>query len=172
VLVHAAGIYLRDALDVATLEDFDRQWRVNTRLPYELTQAVLPDLIPGGSVIFVTSKAGHVGMYDRAAYGASKAATEAMMRSLAVELAPRGVRVNSVVPGFIASPMNEKLREDEALMGYLEALVPAGRLGSPDDVAAAATWLASDEAAYVYGHSLCVDGGYPAVPSASSWFAR
>jgi NAD(P)-dependent dehydrogenase (short-subunit alcohol dehydrogenase family) len=164
VLVHSAGVYLRSPIETATLADLDLQWRVNVRVPYALTQAALPDLMPGGTVIFVTSRA-KVGMPDRAAYCATKAAADALMRSLALELAPRGVRVNAVAPGFIATPMNEMLRRDERMVEHIESLTPAGRLGHAEEVAAAIAWLASDEASFVHGHSLGVDGGYPDVPS-------
>jgi NAD(P)-dependent dehydrogenase (short-subunit alcohol dehydrogenase family) len=172
VIVHSAGLYRRGPLERSPLADFDLQWRVNTRAPYELTQAALPDLVPGGSVIFVTSTAGHIGLPERAAYGATKAAAESLMRALAAELAPRGVRVNAVSPGFIASPMNEQLRKDEATMDYLRAITPAARLGRPEEVAAAAAWLASDESGFVHGQSIRVDGGYPAPPSPSAWAGR
>jgi NAD(P)-dependent dehydrogenase (short-subunit alcohol dehydrogenase family) len=165
VLVHSAGIYTRGALESASLSDLDLQWRVNVRAPYALTQAALPDLIPGGTVVFVTSRA-KAGMPDRAAYSATKAAADAMMRSLALELAPRGVRVNAVAPGFIATPMNEALRQDGAMVRHIESLTPAGRLGRAEEVAAAIAWLASGEAGYVHGQSLGVDGGYPDIPSA------
>ena len=165
VLVHSAGIYRRGAIESAPLADFDLQWHVNVRAPYALTQAALPDLIPDGAVVFVTSRA-KVGMPDRAAYSATKAAADAMMRSLALELGPRGVRVNAVAPGFIATPMNENLRRDEPMVEHILSLTPARRLGRAEEVAAAIAWLASDEASFVYGHSLGVDGGYPDVPSA------
>jgi NAD(P)-dependent dehydrogenase (short-subunit alcohol dehydrogenase family) len=165
VLVHCAGLYRRGPLSEASLEDFDLQWRINTRFPYALTQAALPDLTPGGRVIFVTSKAGRAGLPDRAAYGATKAATEMQMRALANELAPQDVRVNAVAPGFIATPMNEALRSDQSMVDYIESITPAGRLGRPEEVAAAVLWLASSESEFVYGQSIGVDGGYPTPPN-------
>ena len=165
VLVHSAGVYKRGPIESAPIADLDLQWRVNVRAPYALTQAALPDLIPDGTIIFVTSRA-KIGLPDRAAYSASKAAADAMMRSLAIELAPRGVRVNAVAPGFIATAMNEDLRRDERMVDYILSLTPTGRLGRAEEVASAIAWLASDESSYVVGHSLGVDGGYPDVPSA------
>jgi len=165
LLVHSAGVYRRGSIDAAPIADFDLQWQVNVRAPYALTQAALPDLIPGGTVIFITSRA-KVGLPDRAAYSASKAAADAMMRSLAIELAPRGVRVNAVAPGFIATAMNADLRRDEQMLGHILSLTPAGRLGRAEEVAAAVAWLAGDESSYVVGHSLGVDGAYPDAPSA------
>ena len=90
-----------------------------------------------------------------------EAAVEGLMRALAVELAPRGVRVNAVAPGFIATPMNAPLRADPAELARRQAAILAGRLGTVEDVAGAVGYLVSDTAAFVYGITLRVDGGYP-----------
>jgi NAD(P)-dependent dehydrogenase (short-subunit alcohol dehydrogenase family) len=163
-MVHSAGVYRRGPIDQSPLADLDDQWRVNARAPYALTKALLPLLGSGARLVFVTSTAGLTALRDRASYCATKAAADMMMRSLALELAPRGVRVNGVAPGFIATPMNERLREDPAFVAGIEALTPAGRLGLPEEVAAAALFLVSDAAQFVCGETIRVSGGYPALP--------
>jgi NAD(P)-dependent dehydrogenase (short-subunit alcohol dehydrogenase family) len=165
VLVHAAGVYERAPLAEAQVDVLDRQWEVNVRAPYALTQAALPALVESsGSVLFFGSRAGQVGLADRAAYAATKGAVEAMVRALAVELAPLQVRVNAIVPGFVETPMNERLRADPAVTAYTTSLIPAGRIGRVQDIVPAAVYLASDAAGYVTGAALAVDGGYPAPP--------
>jgi len=166
VLVHSAGIYRRGPFGELPLADLDLQWAVNARAPYALTRAALPDLLGGGRVVFLGSRAGQVGLAERAAYGASKAAVQVMVEALAVELAERGVRINGVAPGFVATPMNASLRTDPAMTEFLLSMIPAGRLGTPEQIADAILFLVSDAAAYVHGHMLNVDGGYPSTPAA------
>lgn len=165
ILTHSAGTYIRSSLRDARREDLDGQWRINARLPYLLSQAALAELEGDGRILFITSIAGHVGMADRTGYCASKAAAEAMMSSMAVELAPLGIRVNAVAPGFIATQMNAHLRQQGNFQEYIESITPAGRLGTPEEVAEAALFLVSDEASFVHGQSLGVDGCYPTPPA-------
>jgi NAD(P)-dependent dehydrogenase (short-subunit alcohol dehydrogenase family) len=164
VVVHSAGVYRRGPIDRSPLADLDDQWRVNARAPYALTKALLPALASGARIVFITSTAGLTALRDRASYCATKAAADMMMRALALELAPRGIRVNAVAPGFVATPMNARLREDPAFVAGIEELTPAGRLGTPDEVAAAALFLVSDGAQFVCGETIRVSGGYPALP--------
>ncbi|MFO0601527.1 MAG: SDR family oxidoreductase [Polyangiales bacterium] len=117
-----------------------------------------------GSIINNASILGTVGFANAGAYVAAKHGVLGLTRTAAVECAPTGVRVNAVCPGFIATPMLQGagLLDDPAARRALEALHPAGRLGAADEVAAAVLFLASDEAAFVTGHPLLVDGGYVA----------
>jgi NAD(P)-dependent dehydrogenase (short-subunit alcohol dehydrogenase family) len=100
-------------------------------------------------------------MPERSAYCATKAAVEMMMRCLARELAPHAIRVNAVAPGFISTPMNEALRADPGFISGIEALTPAGRLGLPEEVAAAILFLVTPASNFVHGETLTVSGGYP-----------
>lgn len=167
VLVHSAGIYRRGPFAELPLSDFDVQWAVNARAPYALTKAAIADLIGGGRVVFLSSKAGQQGLSERAAYGASKAAVQLMVEALAAELAEQDVRVNGVAPGFIATPMNASLRERAGMTDFLLSLIPARELGTPEQIADAILFLVSDAAAYVHGHVMNVDGGYPNPPASS-----
>jgi 3-oxoacyl-[acyl-carrier protein] reductase len=110
-----------------------------------------------GRIVGITSVVGITGNAGQANYTAAKAGMIGMMKSLAQEYAKRGVTANCVAPGFIATPMTEKLNEKQS--GLILGRVPAGRLGSAAEVAAAVVYLASDEAAYVTGQTLHVNGG-------------
>jgi NAD(P)-dependent dehydrogenase (short-subunit alcohol dehydrogenase family) len=161
-IVHCAGIFWPNPLEAAPLEDFDMQWRVKVRAPYALTQAALPHLARDSSVIFVSSIAGQVAFPNSAAYCATKGAVEQLVKALAVELAPRGVRVNAIAPGNIRTPMNEELlKSKEYEQMYLDN-TPYGRVGVVSDIAPIAVFLASDAARYVHGESILVDGGWAA----------
>ena len=161
LLVHSAGIFGPKPFAEIAAEEFDELWRVNVRAPFLLTQALLDRFAPGAAIVFISSISGQVGMAQQAGYGTTKAAIDGLMRTLAVELAPRGVRVNSVAPGFIATPMNAVLRADRSEMARRESAILAGRLGTVTEIADAVSFLLSDEARFIYGVSLRVDGGYP-----------
>lgn len=162
ILVHSAGIFLPRPFGEAPLEEFDVQFRVNVRAPYALTQAALQLLRPDGAVVFVSSIAGHVGFPLSAAYCGTKGAIELMTKSLAMELAPVGVRVNAVAPGNIHTPMNAHLFESTEYERTMIERTPLGRVGVVEDIAPVAVFLASDAARYVHGESLLVDGGWAA----------
>jgi NAD(P)-dependent dehydrogenase (short-subunit alcohol dehydrogenase family) len=162
VLVHSAGLFWPKPFAEAPLSDFDEQFRINVRAPYALTQAALPHLRPDGSVIFISSIAGRVGFPSSTAYCGSKGAVELMTKSLAMELAPVGVRVNAIAPGNIHTPMNERFFESEDYNRSMIDRTPFGRVGVVEDVAPAAVFLASDAARYVHGESILVDGGWAA----------
>jgi NAD(P)-dependent dehydrogenase (short-subunit alcohol dehydrogenase family) len=162
VLVHSAGIFWPKPFAEAPLSDFDEQFRINVRAPYALTQAALPHLEPDGSVIFISSIAGRVGFPSSTAYCGTKGAVELMTKSLAMELAPAGVRVNAIAPGNIHTPMNERFFESEDYNRSMVERTPFGRVGVVEDIAPVAVFLASDAARYIHGESLLVDGGWAA----------
>ncbi|MBB5076395.1 SDR family NAD(P)-dependent oxidoreductase [Nonomuraea endophytica] len=159
VLVHSAGIYTQASLEETTDEVFDDQWTINVRAPFRLTRAVRPHLGRGASIIFVSSMSGHVGSPNDSAYCASKGAIELMVKALATELAPAGIRVNAVAPGNVHTPINQELITAE-VEREIVAATPAGRIGLVHDISPAVVFLASDAAAYVVGASLPVDGGF------------
>lgn len=162
VLVHSAALFEPLPFADTPRESLDRQWAANVRAPFLLTQAVVPHLAPGSSVIFVSSIAGHVGFPSSTAYCATKGAVELLARALSLELSPLEIRVNVIAPGNVRTPMNEALR---AIPGYEEGVcgdTPAGRFGEPEEIAATVVFLASDAASFVHGASLLVDGGWVA----------
>ena len=116
----------------------------------------------GGSVINVSSVAGHVGLRRSVPYCASKGGVELLTRALALDWASKGVRVNTIAPGYFETDLTAGLRDNEALAAPLLAHTPLGRFGKLEDVAGAAVFLASDASAYMTGGSLMVDGGWTA----------
>jgi NAD(P)-dependent dehydrogenase (short-subunit alcohol dehydrogenase family) len=162
VVVHSAGIFWPKPFAEAPLRDFDAQFRVNVRAPYALTQAALPHLQPDGVVIFISSIAGRVGFPSSTAYCGTKGAVELMTKSLAMELAPAGVRVNAIAPGNVHTPMNASFFESGEYQRSMIERTPFGRVGVVEDIAPVAVFLASDAARYIHGESILVDGGWAA----------
>ena len=160
MLVHSAGVYQRQPFEEVSLEMLDWHWAINFRAPFALTQAALPHLREGSVVIFMSSVAGHTSIRNASAYSASKAALIALGGNLALELAPRGIRVNVVAPGFVETPMNEKLREDPEVVRTTIGATPLGRFARVEDIAPVVVFLASDAASYVTGTTIVADGGY------------
>lgn len=158
-----AGITLhRDFLDYAPA-DLDRLLAVNVRGSFFLAQAAALRYREQGSpgrILFLSSVTGHVSIRQLAPYGMTKAALEALARNLAAELAPLGITVNAIAPGATATPRTLAAQGWQAAWA---AAIPGGRVASGGDVAAAALFLLSDEAAHVTGQSLVVDGGWSAL---------
>ena len=138
---------------------YDRSFAVNVKGPYFLIQALLPHLANPASIVLNTSINAHIGMPASSIYAASKAALSSLIRTLSGELIGRGIRVNAVSPGPIATPLHGKIGMDDAAVKGLVAQIPAGRRGDPAEIAKAVVFLASDEAAFTVGSELTVDGG-------------
>jgi 3-oxoacyl-[acyl-carrier protein] reductase len=159
ILVNNAGI-TRDGLALRMkLADFDDILRANLTGSFLLTQAVISSMMKArwGRVINITSVVGETGAAGQANYAASKAGLIGLTKSLAREFASRNITINAVAPGFISTAMTDALTDDQRA-GIL-AQVPLGRYGTVDDIASAVTFLASDAAGYITGHTLDVNGG-------------
>lgn len=159
ILVNNAGL-TRDGLFMRMKdEDWDLVLRVNLDAAFRLSRAAIRGMMKKrwGRIVTITSVVGTTGNAGQANYAASKAALVGMSKALAAEVASRNVTVNCVAPGFIATPMTDVLndKQREVILGT----IPAGRLGVPDDIGAAVVYLASDEAGYMTGQTLHVNGG-------------
>jgi NAD(P)-dependent dehydrogenase (short-subunit alcohol dehydrogenase family) len=139
----------------------DELMAVNVRAPLLLVAALVPAMIErgGGSIVNVSSVSGLVGTPRRAAYAASKGALDAATRSLAMELGPSGIRVNSVAPGVVDTALWAKNKAVPGVVETIEGQTPLGRWGTPDDIADVIAFLASDAARFVTGETISVDGG-------------
>ncbi|MCU1617128.1 MAG: short-chain dehydrogenase/reductase [Frankiales bacterium] len=162
-LVLNASLFEPVPFGETTLQSLDRQWAVNVSSHFVIAQAAVPHLEPGSGIVFVSSTTAHAGFAGCAAYAATKGAVEALARTLAVELADRKIRVNTVAPGFVRTPMLEP--HLAAIEGYEDSLVeqtPSARLGHPDEIAEIVSFLLSGRATYVNGAVVVADGGWTA----------
>lgn len=159
-LVSNAGVNRPGRLIEYTVEDWDRLFAVNTRATWLLAQAAHPALqATGGSIVATASMSGSNAHANLGAYAPSKAALIMLVRVLAQEFGTDGIRVNSVSPGMVKTGMTRQVYENDELAQDRADLVPLGRIAEPEDIADAIAYLLSDEARYVNGHDLVVDGG-------------
>ncbi|HVJ43909.1 MAG TPA: SDR family oxidoreductase [Dongiaceae bacterium] len=159
VLFVNAGIGDFRPLDAWDEAGFDRSFAINVKGPYFLIQALLPLFANPASIVLNTSINAHIGMPNSSVYAATKGALQTLIRTLSGELLGRGIRVNAVSPGPVATPLYGKIgMDDEAIKG-LVGMIPAGRRGTPSEIAKAVIFFASDESAYTVGAELTIDGG-------------
>jgi 3-oxoacyl-[acyl-carrier protein] reductase len=159
VLVNNAGI-TRDGLAMRMKQaDWDLVMNINLTGAFRCAQAVLPGMMRNrwGRIINIASVVGQAGAAGQANYAASKGGMIAMTKALAQEIGSRGITVNAVAPGYIQTDMTAVLPEE--VKARILAQVPLGRIGQPEDIAAAVKFLASDDAAYITGHVLAINGG-------------
>ena len=161
-LVNAAGVQARGRAVELSDEDWERLHAVNLRAVFRACRAAAPRMMEESAILNVASISSTVGVPGIVAYGAMKGGVVQLTKGLAVELAPYGVRVNAVAPGYVSTAMTEELWRDEDRRAQVTARIPLGRFASPEEISPAALFLLSPAAGYITGEVLHVDGGYVA----------
>jgi len=165
ILVNNAGIIVQSTIEDMTVELWDKVMDVNAKGVFLGTKTAIPHMkeVGGGSIVNISSISGIVGQDNvNAGYNASKGAVRIFTKAAAVQYAKENIRVNSIHPGPIATPMTAEGRADPERVALTAERTPLGRYGEPEEVANAVLFLASDEASYVTGSEIVVDGGYTA----------
>ena len=165
ILVNSAGLGRHSPSKDTSIEDFDAVMNVNLRGAYFVTQAVANGLIKAkktGSLINISSQMGHVGGIDRAVYSASKHAVEGFTKAMAIEWGLHQIRVNTICPTFIRTPLTQSTFDNPDRKEWIESKIKIGRIGEVEDIMGAVVFLASDASSMVTGSALMVDGGWTA----------
>ena len=165
ILVNSAGLGRHSPSKETTVEDFDAVMNVNLRGAYFVTQAVANGLIGGkkpGSLINISSQMGHVGGIDRAVYSASKHAVEGFTKAMAIEWGPHQIRVNTICPTFVRTPLTQSTFDNAERKRWIEEKIKLGRICEVEDIMGAVVFLASEASAMITGTALMVDGGWTA----------
>ena len=158
ILVANAGISKAVTIEETTVEDFDKLFAVNVRAPFFLVQQLLPILGSGGSVVLVSSLAAHAVVGTLSAYAATKGAIDTLVKHFASVLGERGIRVNAVAPGVVATDMSSFTKTDAGRNATL-GMQALKRIAQPDDIGGVVAFLASDDARWITGDTVRVDGG-------------
>lgn len=163
-LINNAGTNRVGPMEEQSAEDIDLVINLNIRALYRVSQAAIAPMkrAGGGSVVHMSSQMGHVGSPNRTLYCMSKHAVEGLSKAMAVELAEAGIRVNTVAPTFVKTPMTEPMFEDRGFSDFVMGMIPMKKLATPEDVANACAFLLSDLSGSTTGASLKVDGGWTA----------
>ena len=165
ILVNNSGMNIPEPFVTVTESHYDQIFGLNMRALFFLTQSVVDAMIASqvkGAIVNITSQMGHVGAANRTVYCAAKHAVEGFTKALAIEVAPHGIRVNSVAPTFVETEFTKRMFADESFRESVLSKIPVGRLGRPEDIAPAVVFLCSDAAALITGSSVKVDGGWTA----------
>lgn len=165
VLVNSAGLARHSAAAATTPEDYDAAMNLNVRAAYFLAQAVAKGMIAAqkrGSIITISSQMGHVGGQERAVYCATKHAVEGMTKSMSIDWGPHGIRVNTLCPTFIRTPLGEQTLQNPERKAWILSKIKLGRVGEVEDIMGAVAFLASDASGLITGTGLLVDGGWTA----------
>ncbi len=164
VLINNAGTNRPQPFVDVDIDTLNSVVDLNVRAMFQTAQSAARVMLKkeSGSIINMSSQMGHIGSPNRSVYCMTKHAVEGLTKAMAVELAPKGVRVNALAPTFIETPMTRSMLDDPDFKEFVQRMIPLGKVGQPNDVAVAALYLASDASAMVTGHSLRIDGGWTA----------
>lgn len=165
ILLNNAGVNRPMPMTEASPADFDHVFGINVRGAYFVAQTVARGMVAagqGGTIIHTSSQMGHVGGPERTLYAASKHALEGLAKSMAIELGPHGIRVNTIAPTFIRTPLTRSTFDNPERLSWIKSRIKLDRVGELEDVMGALAFLASDASAMVTGTSLLVDGGWTA----------
>lgn len=164
VLINNAGTNRPQPFIDVDIESLNSVVDLNVRAMFQTAQSTARVMVRNGSgsIINMSSQMGHIGSPNRSVYCMTKHAVEGLTKAMAVELAPKGVRVNALAPTFIETKLTRSMLDDPDFKEFVQRMIPLGKVGQPNDVAVAALYLASDASAMVTGHSLRIDGGWTA----------
>lgn len=160
IVVNNIGTNRPAPIEDTTDADLDFVLNMNVRSTFRIAREAVKKMSAGGCVVNITSQMGHIGSPERTVYCMTKHAIEGLTKAMAVELAPKNIRVNSVAPTFVATPLTKPMLADPKFMEFVKDMIPMGKIASVDDVADAVLYLCG--AKMVTGHSLLVDGGWTA----------
>jgi 3-oxoacyl-[acyl-carrier protein] reductase len=161
VLINNAGICRGEPFLEIREETWDETMRVNLKGQFLVAQAAARVMVKAGSgaIVNMSSTNGLVGEAGYTAYNASKGGVTLMTKTMALELGPHGIRVNCVAPGYIVTPMSQAIDSENSILTYAREKIPLGRVAGPEEVAAVYAFLASDDASFINGETVVVDGG-------------
>ena len=165
ILINNAGGNRPQPFTEVDVESLDFVLGLNVRAAFRVAQAAVKTMLKHGtegSIVNMSSQMGHIGSPNRTVYCMTKHAIEGLTKAMAVELAPKGIRVNSVAPTFVETPLTKPMLEDPEFRSFVMDMIPLRKLANPDDVVAAVLYLVSTSGRMVTGHSLRVDGGWTA----------
>ncbi|MEZ5352235.1 MAG: SDR family oxidoreductase [Bryobacteraceae bacterium] len=162
ILVNSAGVAVRKPVAEQDAEGWDEVMRVNVRGTFLCSKHAIPRMGRGGAMVHLASVVGVTGVRNRAAYSTTKGAIVALTRNMALDYAPKGIRVNCVCPGFTRTNLTKGLLSNPEAAAKLLALHPLGRLGEAEDIASAIAFLVSGDASWITGQAIAVDGGFTA----------
>ncbi len=161
-LVNNVGTNTPQPFTEVTDEVLDQMLDLNVRSTFRASRAAARHMKEGARIISITSQMGHVGSPNRTVYCMTKHAIEGLTKAMAVELAPKGIRVNTVAPTFVETPMTKPMLENPEFAAFVNQMIPLGKIATPDDIASAVTYLCMPNSGMITGHSLVVDGGWTA----------
>lgn len=162
ILINNVGTNIPKPIEEMEDRAIDQMIDLNIRANYRISREAVKKMRHGSSVLMITSQMGHVGSPGRTAYCMCKHALEGLTKAMAVELAPRKIRVNSIAPTFIETELTRPMLAKPEFRQFVDQMIPLRQLGMPEDVASAALFLCSEQARMITGHSLLVDGGWTA----------